>query len=233
MSFAKKSGLLIAVCVAVVLTGSVQAAYTPLGNSGWALIVNSAMQPASVAYVHEDQGALAIALNKTFDRPLNELGFFSPLTIEFMKISANATSNIIIDSEYVVNATGVEWSGFDMQLMVNMNNPQAGFNPVTVDGGLLENVSYSNLMGYNSQPILLSFHNSQGNGVLSGIPGDDDAFLPGLVVGSIQINFNPNLAVGSRVALMEIPTVMPEPATVMMLGLGGLAILKKRKQNLC
>jgi len=221
-----------AVCVALVAVSSVQASVTPLGDSGWSMIVSKGMQPVDTPYIFgTTNGALSIELHKTFNVQRDSDGYFTPIVIEFMKTSANALSKISINDEYITNATGTTWDGFDMQLMVNTVNPQAGFNPVAVDGDQLENVSYSLNAGYNGEPILLKFRNGQGDGVTSAL---DDAFKPGLVVGSILIDVNPNLAVGTRIGLKEIPIAMPEPATMMMLGLGGLSLLrKKRKQNLC
>jgi hypothetical protein len=230
MKLLKKLGLLMVVCVALVVTSSVQAGIaTDLGH-GWTMFVSNGMQPVDVAYVQPGNG-LGIELDKTFNQGPDNSGYFSPIIIEFVKTSTDAASKIVITDEYIRNLTGVEWDAFDMQLMVNMFNPQAGFNPVTVDGDQLEDVTYSKYVGFDGKPILLSFTNGQGDGVLSGT--FEDPFKPGLVVGVIEIDVNPNAPLYTRIGLKEVPVAMPEPATVMMLGLGGLAMLKKRKQKLC
>lgn len=239
MDFVKKQGLMLVICIALLIASSVQASYMPLidtstgQDSGWAMVLSSKMEPVvtavSVYGITDD--AVTIEIHKTFNKPIDENGYFSPIIVEFMKTSADATSQIVINDEYIQNDTGSEWSDFHMQLMVSMANPQAGFNPNVIDGDQLEAVSYATTIGYDGLPIQLNFQNTQGGGVPSSSspPTGEELFMPAFVVGTIQINVDPDMAVGTRFALKEIPTSTPEPATVMILGLGGLAVLKRKR----
>lgn len=212
---------------------SVQGAYCPLGQSGWAMIVSSRVQGVENPYVYGiENDAVTIEIDKTYSASSYDGQYFRPIQIEFLKLSADATSKIIINDEYIVNNTGLEWHGFNMYLMVDMLNPQAGFNSAVLPSGdQLENVFFSANYGYNGMPIQLNFEDTDGSGVLSAPPGDD-VFMPGYVIGSIEININPNMAVGSRFGLKEIPTAhTPEPLTLGFLGIGSLFLINKKKKR--
>lgn len=214
---------------------SAQGAYVPLlandgTDSGWAMVTSNKVQGAGVRYVYGvDNDAVTIELDKTFSFTDGE--YFRPIQIEFMKTSANATSKIIINDEYIVNDTGREWTDFHMHLMVDMLNPVAGFNPTVLpDGDQLENVYYSDNYGYGGMPIQLNFENVYGGGVPSSPPGYD-VFMPGYVIGQIEIIIDPSMAVGSRFGLKEIPTNnVPEPLTLALLGFGSLCLIHKKKK---
>jgi hypothetical protein len=215
---------------------SAQGAYVPLlandgTDSGWAMVTSSSMQGVKSPVVYGvDDDAVTIELDKTFSFTDGE--YFRPIQVEFMKTSADATSKIIINDEYIVNNTGREWTDFHMYLMVDMLNPVAGFNSAVLpDGDQLENVYYSDNYGYGGMPIQLSFEDTDGSGVPFDPPGDD-VFMPGYVIGQIEIIVDPSMAVGSRFGLKEIPTnTVPEPLTLALLSLGSLCLIHKKKKT--
>lgn len=223
--------LLIMSAITALTAPAAKSAVLDIGDSGWQMIVsadNQLVGDIGYPYIYGTiNDAVHLELDKTFRKGPDEFGFMSPLTIEFKKVSANAVSRIVIRDEYIVNDTGVEWVDFHMQLLVSMMNPEAGFNTSYIpSGGVLENVSYSMPYGYNGNPVRLDFENASGGGV-SYIDGED-IFQPGLAYGDIVIEVNPNLAVGSRFGLKEIPTI-PEPATAALLALGALPALIQRQ----
>ncbi len=218
-------------CVLLICAVPTEGVVIPLENSGWAMVVSPTSRGVSMPVVEWfDDNVVVIQLGKTFDRP-PENGLLHPLIIEFQKTSADASANIVIRDEYIVNDTGVEWLDFHMYLLVDIFEPQAGFNPNFIpDGGQLEEVNYSGNYGYNGLPVQLHFIDTNGSGVPASPPGDD-VFWPGYVSGQVVIATDPGMQVGARFGLKEIPTV-PEPATLLLLGMGTLMALTKRKSLL-
>jgi len=222
-------------CSVLVLSATVQAASNPIGDSGWAMTVRAG-QKVSWPYVYGIiNDAVVIQIDKIFDRPFDQDGFNYPIIIEFEKLSADATSKIIIRDEYIENETGSEWFDYHMHLMVDASNPEAGFDPGFVpDGDQLEDVSYALNYGYNGLPIRLNFMDTDGSGVQSSPPAQsgENVFQPGYYSGGkIVIVTNPGLQVGEHFGLKEIPTI-PEPATLLLLGIGGLITLTRRGKSI-
>lgn len=224
-----KFGLL-TLYVVLVLSAPVQAVSIPLGDSGWAMVVSPRMEGVSVPIVDRvTSDAVYIELGKTFTSPLED-GLFRPIIIEFQKISSTATSNIIICDEYIVNDTSTEWLDFHMSLIVKVINPEAGFNRNFIpDGDQLENVYYSSGYGYGGRPIMLNFIDTDGSGVPS-LPAGDDVFCPGYRSGQIVIVTDPDMVLGARFGLKEVPTI-PEPATLVSLGTAGIWIFTRKKRR--
>ncbi len=195
-----------------------------LGDSGWAMISSGDSVNVHVDSVGFDE--VTIRLEKTFTGDIDEFGFFNPILIEFEKISELARSSIIIDSEMVLNNTNHTWHDYHMQLVIDPFNPEAGFTKSAPDGDNLEGVSYQQNYGYYGLPIQLDFLNTQGSGV-----DPETTFNPGLVSGDILIQTNvTEMEIGDRFGLKQVPTI-PEPATVLLLVLGAVPAIAKRKTN--
>ena len=87
----------------------------------------------------------------------------------------------------------------------------------------MEEVFYTApLPGYAELPTQLNFINTDGDGV-----PQNDVFWPGRQSGEIVIITNPQMQVGDSFLLKEWATA-PEPATVVLLGLGSILLLRKR-----
>lgn len=229
-----KFGLL-AFYAVLVLSTAVQAVSCPLLDSGWAFVVRSDLiEGGQVAWpyvygVIDD--TVVIQIDKVFNRPFSQDGFNYPIIVEFEKISANATSKIIIRDEYIKNKTGREWIDYHMHLIVDTSNPQAGFDPGFIPGGdQLEDVSYALNYGYNDLPIQLHFRDTNAEGVPFSPPGEN-VFQPGGYYsdGWIVIVTDPQIQVGGGFGLKEIPAILPEPATIVLLGLAVAIVLRRRR----
>ena len=147
-----------------------------------------------------------------------------------MKTSVDAVEDIVITHEYIVNDTSFEWLDFHMYLMVDIFNPQAGFDDNYIpDGDQFEDLHYAINYGYNSMPIQLNFEDTDANGVPPDPPGQD-VFNPGLTIGQVMIATDPGMQIGTRFGLKEVPT--PEPTTLILLGMGSLIAVNRRKKTI-
>ena len=230
MRVKKEFGFLASVLCALFVCAFAEGATIPLGNSGWAMLTGQCSDSVGVAVdkVDKDNDLVVIELYKTFKNPA-ESGTFAPIIFDFQKISEDAVSNIVIEDEYILNNTGTEWFDFHMYLLFPIGLGQVGFNPNFIpDGSQLESVSYTMNFGYQGLPVELDFTNTIGGGVPSSPPGED-IFWPGSKSGRIVITTNPQMELGGRFSLKEIPTV-PEPGTIFLLGAGFLTTIFRRRR---
>ncbi len=226
----KKGICFLVLCMTLIYTNLSFAAFIELGESGWAVVLSPAMEEVvSVSLLPFNiEDAVVIEIDKEFKQLPDEMGIFSPIVIEFQKLSEDAVSNIIISDEYIVNNTGVEW--FDFHMLLIVGDQQAGFNPNYIPSGdQFEDVSYGMYYGYDDMPIGLDFMDIDGHGVLPS-PAGDDVFWPGQAEGKILIEINPAMDVGQRFRLKEFPTV-PEPVTLILFGMGALLTLTHRRRS--
>lgn len=199
---------------------------TPLADSGWSIVTEEqaggAVNVPLIYGVTED--SVIIEIDKIFNQGFDGLNY-EPVSFKIEKTSDQAVSNIIINDEYIVNSTGTEWFDFHMTI-VNGQTPFAGFNQNYIpDGDLLETVTFANNTGFNNLPVELHFQDADQQGVLSEIGNDN--FMPGFFGGMIMIVTNPLMQVGDSFTIQETPSV-PEPATVLLMSFGALAMLRKK-----
>lgn len=207
-----------------------------LGNSGWAMIVNpevnAGIGSVSFPFVYGIKGdSVFIELDKTFTRPFDYSNQLDPIVVEFEKKTENAVKNIVIRDEYIINNTGSEWHDYHMQLIVDLQNPIASFNPqILPSGGQFEEVAYSLYQGWSGNPIRLDFFNEDGTTGVMPSPSGVDVFRPGYIHGDIFINIDPTVEVGARFGLKQFPTI-PEPTSIALFAFGILPAMLKRKKG--
>jgi len=119
------SGKWIKFTAAAVIAGAVgmaapdraSAASLVLGDSGWSATWSPAFEDGSGTHVTLSvlaETADTVVLQKVavFADGADQFGLITPIEINFDQISANAVPNIVITSENVTNATGVDWNAF-------------------------------------------------------------------------------------------------------------------------
>ena len=229
---------MVTVAAAVLLPGTAKADVHELkdpntgADSGWVASVDpDAVWPIGVVVDEVNDDAVIIQIKKTFLGSPDEYGLMAAMFVEFLKKSEDAVGKIIITDEFVTNDTTEDWIDYHMVLMVSENVPEAGFsNDSDPDGDQFSTVVLSDSNGYNGLPTILTFR----DGLVPMHPTDLDDFQPGFASGSIIIVTDPNLPAdptllnAGQIVLKQYPTI-PEPTTLALLLLGGLALLKRRK----
>lgn len=219
-----------AVAAFLLFSSNVMADTVVLGNSGWEASWDSSLDPyveIIVDLVTPD--AVFIQKAAEFIQPPGPGGFPS-IAITFRQIDANAVSQIVINDEIITNSTGFDWTDFHFELIDGLD---AVFNRVLTDGSAGGN-------GFNTSP----FDNQTWSADLQALtvdgfglgPGGSDAIVPsgstwfpggGAADGELYIDVVPQPQAPFTVfTLKETPT--PEPASLVLLALGGLLAVRRR-----
>ena len=201
-------------------------------SKGWRFTMPNWSLPSSGAAVVEDQlgpnvqnpeDILLIELSKVFKgEPSALTGSMPSIQIGITQIAddADTASQIVINDEAIMNLTSVAWTDFHMILVTA---DQVGFNTALSEGLNTEPFSSMSWGGYNSVGATeLNF--------FDGIVGVGDQFSPGSLSGEIVIDVDLSSDEPVSFFLKEVPTI-PEPATMAVLGLGGLTMLLRRKRQ--
>lgn len=151
-------------------------------------------------------------------------GVFPSIPIVFRQVSFPAATHIVIDDEIITNSTGEPWTGFLMQLL---NEGDAVFDPVATAE------SNDDLpIGFTIAPFTEAAFSSDntaltiGGGLLAAggvwFPGDGGGD------GQLWIDVTPHAAEPFTVFTLK-ETPLPEPGTLLLLTLGGLALTRRRR----
>lgn len=147
-------------------------------------------------------------------------GLFPSIPIAFTQTGATTVDFFAIDDEIITNSTGVDWTDFHMEVL---DSGDALFDPAktALSGG-------SGPIGFTISPFTQAEFSpdNQQLDIWGGVVADGEQWFPGngATNGNLWIQLNPTGT--TTFTLKETPT--PEPATMMLLGLGGLVYLRKR-----
>ena len=234
---------LIAVCIVVGLSiATADAAVSttrgfPLGNSGWRILGPTYYDLGiSIDGEGETSGIkwVAITISKNFRiGPDPFTGLFPSIELDFMQMDGVAdddlATRIIIQSEAINNSTGRDWTDYHWTLfghgIARFNRDMTNVTTNFLENGWLIDPFVEHAWDYddNSDVEELS--------VWHGVVPPGGVFIPGTGSGSLVIDVDldvPNRPAPAIFKFLQAPT--PEPTTICLLGLGSLAIFRKRRR---
>jgi len=177
-------------------------------DSGWDATINDS----------ENVDIVVDAINVVEDYVVIEIfknfrDFDTPIVIDF-ESSPNAVNIIRISDENIVNLTGVDWTDYHWEI-INVTGGTATF----ADPG-----DFS-VAPFDTKVLTLDTLDAFGGGPVL----DGSVFAPGQNSGPLDIVTDPAGVELVSFTLVQYPT--PEPATLAVLALGGLVLLRRRRRR--
>jgi hypothetical protein len=202
------------------------AGVVPLGNSGWEAIWDAGLDPfVDIVVDGETSNAVFIQKFAQFLQPPGPGGIFAGLNIQFRQTRPGAVPFIVINDEVVTNSTGAAWFDFHFELI---DGGDVTFDPArtAASGGPAP-------IGFSISPFTIASYGS-GNTTLDmagGVVPNGGVWFPGNGPsdGQLWINAAPTTAGPFRVFTLKERPSIPEPASLSVLALGGLALIRRRK----
>ena len=214
-----KSG---AVLLSVVICAGVNGATVPLGASGWQAEFDDTLDPyVDINFVSQVGDSVIIQKAAEFTQGPDEYGLFPAIPIVFRQVAASTVSSIVIADEIITNHTGVDWTDFHWDVL---DGPDAWFD--SGPGFEFDTTPLTNQVFSPDDRTFSVDGFGLGPGGTDEVVANNTTWFPGNGVsdGNLVIQV---VSSGSTVfTLKETPT--PEPATLFLLALGGLALLRKR-----
>lgn len=221
--------LLGAVAISSVDVAPAQAGSMILGNSGWRASWDSSFDRVDSTYVvltllAETGDTVVVQKGAVFADGPDAYGLISPVEINFEQIAAGAAANIVITSESVTNATGLDWGGFRFIIEDGSTNTSAdtSFNLDRSFGTPPPfNVAPFQVVGIGGptdQPQIIEL----GDGILA----NGEIWRPGVGPegGELVIHAAPKVDGSQRFVFKEQPLPIPLPAAAWM-GLSSLVAM--------
>ena len=218
-SMGKLAGLIAAVSLAAT---SVNAGMVDLGG-GWQAIWDASLDNhVNIEPLEVIGDTIYIQKSAEFIQgPVG--GVFPAIPIMFMQTAYPAATAIVIEDEIITNSTGVDWDDFHIDLL---DGPDVAFDPeaTLASGG-------AGPIGWTIDPFTEAAFSGdlQRLDIWGGVVPAGQPWFPGDGVsnGQLWISVVPKVNQPYTIfTLTETPT--PEPATLALLGLGFIAVMRRR-----
>ncbi|NLF32059.1 MAG: PEP-CTERM sorting domain-containing protein [Planctomycetes bacterium] len=223
-------------CAAVSQAAPVSNLDEPLGDSGWRIYGPDHYNlQVSVDGEGVTEGVrwVAITVSRNFRFGPDPLtGLYPSIELDFAQVEGVAlddlATRIIIQSEAINNSTGTDWNNFQWKLFGHgiaqfnreLTNPTTDF----MENGWLIEPFTQFAWDYDALREIDMLN------VWGGTVADGDAFFPGTGSGSLVIDVTLDDPGMPAPAIFKTAlTPIPEPATVGLLALGGLMLLRRRR----
>ncbi|MCC7351639.1 MAG: VPLPA-CTERM sorting domain-containing protein [Phycisphaerales bacterium] len=229
---------------ALAFGSNAQAGSLVLGNSGWRASWSSSFDNADYTYVTltvlaETDSTVVIQKTAVFADGPDQHGLIAPIEINFEQTRADAAKNIVVTSESVTNASGVDWNSFQFIIEDGTTDTSAdtSFDITRTFGSVppfdVSPFSVVGVGGITSQPQIITL----GDGVLA----NGEIWRPGVgpAGGELVIHAAPATDGSKRFVFKELPggEVIPLPAAAWMglsslLGLGAVGAVRKARRTI-
>ncbi len=196
--------------------------------SGWQVQWDDQLNP-TISIVVDSVSGNTVVIEKQAEFHGAPPGGITPIAITFVQTQPTNVTNIVIEDERLFNGNGVTWTDFHMDIA---DSGDANFNVAATNAS-------AGGAGFNIFPFTQRSFGNSGSGPntsfdVSGGPGvpAGQSWTPGTGPqgdGQLWMSVNPHAQAPFTVfTLKERPTI-PEPASLSLLAIGGLALLGRKR----